>query len=63
MCGPRQLFFFQCGADTPKGWTPLLDPVKGVEKAIIGFTPSRLDRVLPCSPYHFPFHIFLCSQA
>ena len=22
-CGPRQLFFFQCGAETPKGWTPL----------------------------------------
>ena len=24
MCGPRQLFFFQCGPETPKGWTPLL---------------------------------------
>ena len=23
MCGPRQLFFFQCGPETPKGWTPL----------------------------------------
>ena len=22
MCGPRQLFF-QCGPETPKGWTPL----------------------------------------
>ena len=21
MCGPRQLFFFQCGPETPKGWT------------------------------------------
>ena len=21
MCGPRQLFF-QCGPETPKGWTP-----------------------------------------
>ena len=24
MCGPRQLFFFQCGPETPKGWTPLM---------------------------------------
>ena len=24
MCGPRQLFF-QCVAEMPKGWTPLLD--------------------------------------
>ena len=24
MCGPRQLFF-QCGPETPKGWTPLED--------------------------------------
>ena len=23
MCGPRQLFFFQCGPETPKGWTRL----------------------------------------
>ena len=23
MCGPRQLFFFQCGTEMPKGWTPL----------------------------------------
>ena len=23
MCGPRQLFFFQCGPETPKCWTPL----------------------------------------
>ena len=23
-CGPRQLFFFQCGPETPKGWAPLL---------------------------------------
>ena len=23
MCGPRQLFFFQSGPETPKGWTPL----------------------------------------
>ena len=23
MCGPRQLFFSQCGSETPKGWTPL----------------------------------------
>ena len=23
MCGPRQLFFFQCGPETPKGWAPL----------------------------------------
>ena len=22
MCGPRQLFFFQCGPEMPKGWTP-----------------------------------------
>ena len=21
MCGPRQLFLFQCGPETPKGWT------------------------------------------
>ena len=21
MCGPRQLFFFQCGPEMPKGWT------------------------------------------
>ena len=25
MCGPRQLFFFQCGPEMPKGWTPLVD--------------------------------------
>ena len=24
MCGPRQLFFFQCGPEMPNGWTPLL---------------------------------------
>ena len=24
MCGSRQLFF-QCGPETPKGWTPLKD--------------------------------------
>ena len=24
MCGPRQLFFFQCGPETAKGWTPLV---------------------------------------
>ena len=23
MCGPRQLFFFQCGPETPKGWAAL----------------------------------------
>ena len=23
MCGPRQLFFFQCGSEMPEGWTPL----------------------------------------
>ena len=23
MCGPRQLFFLQCGPEMPKGWTPL----------------------------------------
>ena len=23
MCGPRQLFFFQCGSGMPKGWIPL----------------------------------------
>ena len=23
-CGPRQLFFFQCGPETPKVWTPLM---------------------------------------
>ena len=23
MCGPRQLFIFQCSPETPKGWTPL----------------------------------------
>ena len=29
MCGPRQLFFFQCGPETPKGWTPLHSILKG----------------------------------
>ena len=24
MCGPGQLFFFQCGPETPKGWPPLI---------------------------------------
>ena len=24
MCGPRQLFFFQCGPEIPKVWTALL---------------------------------------
>ena len=24
MCGPRQLFFFQCGPEKPKYWTPLV---------------------------------------
>ena len=23
MCGPRQFFFFKCGPEMPKGWTPL----------------------------------------
>ena len=23
MCGPRQLFFFHCGPEKPKDWTPL----------------------------------------
>ena len=27
MCGPRQLFFFQCDPETPKVWTPL-QPLK-----------------------------------
>ena len=27
MCGPRQLFFFQCGPEKPKGWAPLLVPL------------------------------------
>ena len=27
MCGLRQLFFFQCGPETPKVWTPLLENV------------------------------------
>ena len=26
MCGPRQLFFFHCGPETPKGWIPRLKP-------------------------------------
>ena len=27
MCGPRQPFFFQCGPEKPKVWTPLIpDP-------------------------------------
>ena len=26
MCDPRQLFFFQCGPEMPKGQTPLLEP-------------------------------------
>ena len=25
MCGPRRLCFFQCGPETPKGWTAPLD--------------------------------------
>ena len=24
MCGPKQLFYFQCGPEMPKGWTRLL---------------------------------------
>ena len=24
MCGPRQLFFFPYGTETPKSWTPLI---------------------------------------
>ena len=24
MCGPKQLFFCQCGPEMPEGWTPLL---------------------------------------
>ena len=24
MCGPKQLFFFQCGPELPKGWTPII---------------------------------------
>ena len=27
MCGPRQLFLFQCGPEMSKGWTPLLEKV------------------------------------
>ena len=29
MCGPRQLFF-QCGPETPKGWTPLHIRMHGI---------------------------------
>ena len=25
MCSPKQHFFFQCGPETPKGWTPRLE--------------------------------------
>ena len=27
MGGPRQLFFFQCGPEMPKGWTALVEDV------------------------------------
>ena len=30
MCDLRQLFFFQCGSETPEVWTPLLGPTKSV---------------------------------
>ena len=33
--GPRQLFFFQCGPETPKGWTPLREE--------LGALPIRRD--------------------
>ena len=37
MCGPRHLSFFQCGPETPKGWTPL-------------FSISLLSSPFPFSP-------------
>ena len=27
VCGPRQFFFFQCGPELPKSWTPLQEHV------------------------------------
>ena len=41
MCGPRQLFFFQCGPEMPKGWTPLTDL-----DVLIGPHPDMRYRVL-----------------
>ena len=27
ICGPRQFFFYQCGPEMPKGWTPLIQDI------------------------------------
>ena len=46
MCGPRQLLFFQCGPEMPKGWTPLLEAscedCRYLE--IMGFVLIRLEK-------------------
>ena len=51
MCGPRQLFFFQCGPEMPKGWTPLL-----LEKKQ-SFSSNHEYLTIPChgTTHHTPF--------
>ena len=38
MCGPRQLFFFQCGPETPKGWTSLQECSQAKIKSLPSYT-------------------------
>ena len=39
-CGPRELLFFQCGAETPKGWTPMKGP-ELIAKHSIGVNTAK----------------------
>ena len=45
MCGPRQLFF-QCGPETPKGWTLLID--KDFRTKLPIFFPQTVDSSKNC---------------
>ncbi|KAL0619711.1 hypothetical protein AAY473_012395 [Plecturocebus cupreus] len=43
MCGPRKFFFFQCGPEEPKDWTPLVYTMSEMltEAQCLGATASR----------------------
>ena len=43
VCGPRQLFF-QCGPETPKGWTPLVSKDRAY--------PTTSNTTGPAFPHH-----------
>ena len=42
MCGPKQPFFFQCGPETPKVWTPLKESPNWFPCLKVYFKPTFL---------------------